>query len=63
MRHPEPPIVTLYRQTLKAEAPQVCTTCDNYRPDGICSEFGEAPPKAFAEEPGECSFWVLEVPF
>ena len=63
MRHPEPAIVTLYRQTLKAEAPQVCTTCDNYQKDGICSEFGEAPPQAFASEPGECSFWVLEVPF
>ena len=63
MRHPEPPIVTYYRQTLKAEVPQVCTTCDNYTKDGICSEFGEAPPEAFANEPGECSLWIETVPF
>jgi hypothetical protein len=63
MRHPEPPIVTLYRQTLRAEPPQVCHTCDHYGPDGICAEFNEAPPEAFTNEWGECSFWLLEVPF
>lgn len=63
MRHPEPTIVIHYRATLKAEPPQVCHTCDNYTKDGICSEFGEAPPQAFAAEPGECSLWVWEVPF
>lgn len=63
MRHPEPPIVIQYRATLKAEPPQVCHTCDWYTKDGICSEFGEAPPQAFAAEPGECSLWVWEVPF
>ena len=63
MRHPEPPIVTYYRQTLKAEPPQVCHVCDNYTKDGICSQFGEAPPESFANEPGECSLWVWEIPF
>lgn len=63
MRHPEPAIVTHYRQTLKAEVPQLCHTCDHYRPDGICAEFNEPPPEAFANEPGECSMWVWEIPF
>ena len=63
MRHPEPEIVTIYRATARAEPPRVCTTCDNYTPDGLCAEFGEAPPQAFANEPGECSLWVEEVPF
>lgn len=62
-RHPEPPIVTYYRQTLKAEVPQLCHTCDFYRPDGVCAEFNEPPPEAFANEPGECSLWVWEIPF
>jgi hypothetical protein len=63
MRHPEPPSVIHYRATIKAEPPMVCHTCDNYRPDGICAEFGEAPPEEFAREHGECSFWVWEIPF
>ena len=62
-RHPEPPIVTQYRATLNSPVPQVCTTCDNYTKDGICSQFNESPPEAFANEPGECSLWVWEIPF
>ena len=62
-RHPEPEIVKIYRATLKAEVPQLCHTCDHYRPDGICAEFNEPPPESFANEPGECSLWVLEIPF
>ena len=62
-RHPEPPIVIHYRQTLKAEVPQLCHTCDHYMPDGKCAEFNEPPPESFANEPGECSLWVWEVPF
>jgi hypothetical protein len=63
MRHPEPAIVTHYRQTLKAEVPQLCHTCDHYTKQGICSQFDEPPPEAFANEPGECSMWVWEIPF
>ncbi len=63
MRHPEPEIVTLYRNTLKAEPPLVCHTCDYYSKTGICAEFGEAPPVAFASKPGGCSLWQCEVPF
>ena len=63
MRHPEPPIVTQYRQTLKAEVPQLCHTCDHYLKSGICSQFDEPPPESFANEPGECSMWVWEIPF
>ena len=63
MRHPEPPIVIQYRATINAPVPQVCTTCDNYTKDGLCAEFGEPPPEAFANEPGECSMWVWEIPF
>ena len=63
MRHPEPPSVIHYRATLNADVPQVCHTCDHYTKQGICSQFNEAPPKEFASEPGECSFWVWEVPF
>ena len=62
-RHPEPSIVTLYRQTLKADPPQVCHTCDHYMQDGRCSEFDQFPPEPFTREPGECSFWALEIPF
>ena len=63
MRHPEPQIVTLYRNSLEAEAPQVCHTCDHYLKSGVCAEFGEAPPETFANTPGECSIWVWEIPF
>ena len=63
MRHPEPAIVTHYLATLAAEPPRVCHTCDHYRPDGVCAEFGEAPPPEFASEPGGCALWVWEVPF
>ena len=63
MRHPEPPSVIHYRATLKAEPPMVCHTCDHYRPDGVCAEFGEAPPPEFANEPGGCALWVEEIPF
>ena len=62
-RHPEPAIVTLYRATLKAEPPKVCHTCDHYTPNGLCAEFNAEPPEAFANEPGECSLWVWEIPF
>ena len=62
-RHPEPEIVKIYRATINAPVPQVCTTCDNYTKDGICAEFGEAPPAEFASEPGGCALWVEEVPF
>jgi hypothetical protein len=62
-RHPEPASVIHYRATINAPVPQVCTTCDNYRPDGICAEFGQAPPEAFANEPGGCALWELEIPF
>jgi hypothetical protein len=63
MRHPEPIIVIHYRATLNVEPPRVCHTCDHYTEQGICAEFGEAPPEAFASESGECSLWVEEVPF
>jgi hypothetical protein len=63
MRHTEPASVMHYRATLKAEVPQLCHTCDWYTKDGICSEFNATPPEAFASQPGECSFWVEEVPF
>ena len=63
MRHPEPPIVIHYRATVNAAPPQVCTTCDHYRPDGMCAEFNAEPPPEFASEPGGCALWVWEVPF
>jgi len=62
-RHPEPAIVTHYRATINAPVPQVCTTCDNYRPDGICAEFNAEPPAEFASEPGGCALWIWEIPF
>lgn len=62
-RHPEPEIVKIYRATINSPVPQVCTTCDNYRPDGVCAEFNEPPPPEFASEPGGCALWVWEVPF
>ena len=63
MRHPEPAIVTHYRATINAPVPQVCTTCDHYRPDGVCAEFNEPPPPEFASEPGGCALWIEAVPF
>lgn len=62
-RHPEPAIVTLYRQTLAAEPPRVCHTCDFYQPNGVCAEYNDTPPAEFASEPGGCALWVWEVPF
>jgi len=43
--------------------PQVCTTCDHYRPDGVCAEYNDTPPVEFANEPGGCALWEWEVPF
>jgi hypothetical protein len=63
MRHPEPEIVTIYRKTIKALPPKVCTTCDHYSGDGICYEFSEAPPEDFAQQDGACKLWEEEVPF
>ena len=63
MRHPEPEIVTHYRNTLKAEPPRVCHTCDHYSKEGKCMEFDSVPPLEFASEPGGCALWVWEVPF
>lgn len=63
MRHPEPPIVTLYRETLKADPPRVCHTCDHYSKNGLCAEFNEAPPVEFADSHGACALWVWEIPF
>ena len=62
-RHPEPEIVKIYRATINAPAPQVCTTCDHYRPDGVCAEYNDTPPPEFASEPGGCALWEWEVPF
>lgn len=62
-RHPEPEIVKIYRATINAPAPQVCTTCDHYRPDGVCAEYNDTPPAEFASEPGGCALWVEAVPF
>ena len=39
MRHAEPEIVTIYRNTQRAEPPRVCTTCDHYSAQGVCAEF------------------------
>jgi len=63
MRHPEPAIVTHYRNTLKAEPPRVCHTCDFYQPNGVCAEYNDTPPVEFANEPGGCALWEWEVPF
>jgi hypothetical protein len=62
-RHPEPEIVTLYRNTLRAEPPRVCHTCDHYSKEGVCVKFNEAPPPEFANEPGGCALWEWEIPF
>ena len=63
MRHLEPAIVTLYRNTLRAEPPRVCHTCDHYSKEVKCMEFDSVPPLEFANEPGGCALWVWEVPF
>lgn len=62
-RHPEPAIVTLYRTTLAAEPPRVCHTCDHYTEQGVCAEYNDTPPMEFANEPGGCALWELEIPF
>ena len=63
MRHPEPAIVTHYRDSLKAEPPRCCHTCDWYTKQGECEKFDQVPPAGFASEPGGCAFWEWEVPF
>lgn len=62
-RHPEPEIVKIYRATINAPVPQVCTTCDNYNKEGWCGEFHDYPPADFANEPGGCALWEFEIPF
>ena len=62
MKHPEPQIVTVYRAAQAMKAPQVCHTCENYLPDGICAEFDAEPPVDFAETPGSCELWIQEIP-
>jgi hypothetical protein len=63
MRHPEPEIVTIYFNTLRAEPPKVCHLCDNYNKHGVCDEFDSVPPLEFASEPNQCELWVEVVPF
>ena len=62
-RHPEPEIVKIYRATINAPVPQVCTTCDHYTEQGLCAEYNDTPPPEFASEPGGCALWELEIPF
>lgn len=63
MRHPEPEIVTIYLNTLRAEPPKVCHTCDHYSKEGKCVEFDSVPPESFASEPDQCELWVEVIPF
>ena len=63
MRHPEPEIVTTYREWAKTGPPRCCHTCDHYSKDGKCMEFDLVPPVEFASEPGGCALWIWEVPF
>lgn len=62
-RPPEPEIVTAYRATTKVEPPKVCHTCDHYQQNGLCREFGETVPEAFAAAPDVCQLWEEELPF
>jgi len=62
-RHQEPAIVTHYRETLRAEPPRVCHTCDHYSEQGVCEKFDSEPPADFASEPGGCALWSEEIPF
>jgi hypothetical protein len=62
-RQPEPAIVTHYRETLRAEPPRVCHTCDHYSEQGLCEKFDQVPPVEFANEPDGCEAWEWEIPF
>ena len=63
MRHPEPKIVTLYREAIRQKPPKVCHTCDYYTKDGLCQEFNAEPPVDFATQPNSCELWAEEIPF
>jgi len=62
-RHPEPQIVTVYKEWLQAGPPKCCHTCEMYGTDGLCVEFFMKPPADFAESVDLCLSWVCEVPF
>ena len=61
MRHPEPKIVTLYRDAIK-NPPRVCHTCEYYTQDGLCQEFNAEPPIDFATTQDTCDLWCEEIP-
>jgi hypothetical protein len=63
MRHPEPPIVALWRQN--PGIPKCCHTCIYYTEDGLCSEFGAEPPEDHAATLNACESWASEdcIPF
>jgi hypothetical protein len=62
-RHPEPEIVTLYRQAIRQAPPRCCHTCDHYTDAGGCLEFDTEPPELFARTVGVCDLWTEELPF
>ncbi len=63
MRHPEPEMVTTYKQWLASGPPKCCHTCEHYGNDGQCVEFFMKPPAEFASELGACPKWEVECPF
>jgi hypothetical protein len=63
MRHPEPKIVTLYREAIRQQPPKVCHTCDYYTKDGLCEEFDAEPPELFTRTVDVCDLWSQEIPF
>jgi hypothetical protein len=63
MRPPEPEVVKIYKEWIKAGPPKCCHTCEHYAIDGLCIEFWMKPPAEFAAAVGECDKWQPEVPF
>jgi hypothetical protein len=63
MRHPEPKIVTVWREAMRMKTPRVCHTCEYYTKDGLCQEFDAEPPADFAVQPNACELWCEDLPF
>ena len=62
-RPPEPEFLKQWREWYKSGPPRCCHTCEHYKLDGRCSEFGMVPPPEFTTKVDQCHQWEQELPF
>lgn len=62
-KHPEPIIVTDYRERIRTPVPKCCHTCFEYNDQGYCTQYHQTPPADFAATLDACPGWFVELPF